>query len=98
VLRGNDPDWLLRHIGADGGFTLVAREAVPPALPGITPVLLADAPRPGALHDHSGLAAARLGLAPGEAALFRPDQILAARLPAADTAGILAARASALAP
>ncbi len=97
VLRGNDPDWLLRHIGADGGFTLVAREAVPPALPGITPVLLADAPRPGALHDHSGLAAARLGLAPGEAALFRPDQILAARLPAADTAGILAARASALA-
>jgi 3-(3-hydroxy-phenyl)propionate hydroxylase len=97
VLRGNDPDWLLRHIGADGRFTLVAREAVPPALPGITALLLADAPRPGALHDHSGLAAARLGLAPGEAALFRPDQVLAARVPAADVPAILAARNAALA-
>jgi len=97
VLHGDRPDWLLRHIGVDGRFTLVAREAVPPALPGITPVLLADAPRPGALLDHSGLAGARLGLAPGEAALFRPDQVLAARLPAREAAPILAARDRALA-
>jgi 3-(3-hydroxy-phenyl)propionate hydroxylase len=96
VLRGDTPDWLLRHIGADGGFTLVAREAVPPALPGITPLLLADAPRPGALLDHSGLAAARLGLAPGEVALFRPDQVLVARLPDTESAPILAARDRAL--
>jgi 3-(3-hydroxy-phenyl)propionate hydroxylase len=96
VLRGDAPDWLLRHIGADGGFTLVAREAVPPALPDIRAVLLADAPRPGALHDHSGLAAARLQLAPGEAALFRPDQILVGRFPATDVAAIAAAQRRAL--
>ncbi|WP_206933965.1 FAD-dependent oxidoreductase [Roseococcus thiosulfatophilus] len=97
VLRDNMPDWLLRHIGADGSFTLVAREEEPPALPGITNILLADSPRLGALLDHSGLACARLGLAPGEAALFRPDQMLAARLPASAAAAILAARDAALA-
>ncbi|MBB3898322.1 FAD-dependent oxidoreductase [Roseococcus suduntuyensis] len=96
VLRDNTPDWLLRHIGTDGRFTLVARDAVPPALPGITTILLADAPRSDALLDHSGLAAARLGLAPGEAALFRPDQVLAARLPATVAAPILAAHDRAL--
>lgn len=96
VLRDDTPDWLLRHIGADGRFTLVARDAVPPTLPGITSILLADAPRSGALLDHSGLAAARLGLAPGEAALFRPDQVLAARLPATEAAPILAAHDRAL--
>jgi len=96
VLRGDQPDWLLRHIGADDGFTLVAREAVPPAIPHIRAVLLADAPRPGALHDHSGLAAARLSLAPGEAVLFRPDQILVGRFPAQDGAAIAAAQQKAL--
>ncbi|HEV7457904.1 MAG TPA: FAD-dependent oxidoreductase [Roseococcus sp.] len=97
VLRDDTADWLLRHIGADGRFTLVAREVAAPALPGITTTLLADSPRPGALLDHSGLAAARLGLGPGEAALFRPDQVLAARLPATHAAPILAARDKALA-
>ncbi len=96
VLAGRDPDWLLRHIGGEG-FSLVAREAVPPALDGIRPVLLADAPRPGALHDHSGLAARRLGLQPGECALFRPDRIEAARFPSVDPALILTAKRQALA-
>jgi 3-(3-hydroxy-phenyl)propionate hydroxylase len=95
VLRGNDPDWLLRHVG--GGWTLVAREVVPPAIPGVTPVLLSDAPRPGALHDHSGLAARRLDLQPGACVLYRPDQVEAARFGAADPAAIAAARREALA-
>ncbi len=97
VLREGQAEWLLRHIGHDGRFTLIAREARPPALPGVTALMLADTPRPGALHDHSGLAAARLGLAPGEAALFRPDQILAGRAPAADRAALAALHAKALA-
>ncbi|WP_027285141.1 FAD-dependent oxidoreductase [Rubritepida flocculans] len=97
VLREGQAEWLLRHIGHDGRFTLIAREATPPALPGVTALMLADTPRPGTLHDHSGLAAARLGLAPGEAALFRPDQILAGRAPAADRAALAALHAKALA-
>jgi len=96
VLREGAPDWLLRHLGGPG-FSLVAREAQPATLDGIRPVLLADAPRPGALHDHSGLAARRLGLAPGECVLFRPDAIEAARFPHPDPAAILAARQQALA-
>ncbi|MCX8132424.1 MAG: FAD-dependent oxidoreductase [Roseococcus sp.] len=97
VMRDGRADWLLRHIGHDGRFALVAREAEPPALPGVSAVILSDAPRPGALWDHAGLAAARLGLAPGEAALFRPDQILAGRAPAADGAALAALHAKALA-
>jgi 3-(3-hydroxy-phenyl)propionate hydroxylase len=95
VLRGNDPDWLLRHVG--GHFALVSREAVPPRVEGVRNVLLSDAPRPGALHDHSGLAARRLGLEPGACALFRPDQLEAARFGRADPAVILAAKQRALA-
>ncbi|MBY0336478.1 MAG: FAD-dependent oxidoreductase [Acetobacteraceae bacterium] len=95
VLRGNDPDWLLRHIGA--GWTLVAREVVPESIAGVTPVLLSDTPRPGALHDHSGLAARRLDLAPGACVLYRPDQAEAARFSAPDIGAIEAARRQVLA-
>jgi 3-(3-hydroxy-phenyl)propionate hydroxylase len=95
VLRGEKPDWLLRHIG--GGFCLVAHEVTPPPLDGIRPVLLSETPRPGALHDHSGLAARRLGLSPGGCVLYRPDQIEAARFPGFDPGAIRAAQKKALA-
>jgi len=96
LLRGGTAEWLLRHIGATGGFTLLAREVVPVAMSGITTLLLADTPRPGALHDHAGLAAARYGLAPGECALLRPDQHVAARFTTSAPEPILAARQKAL--
>ncbi|WP_431303809.1 FAD-dependent oxidoreductase [Sediminicoccus sp. BL-A-41-H5] len=96
VLRGDARDWLLRHIGADGGFTLLAREVTPVPLPGITTLVLTDTPRPGALLDHSGLVAARYGLSPGECVLLRPDQHVAARFTTAAPDPILAARGKAL--
>ncbi len=58
---------------------------------------LSDTPRPGASHDHAGLAACRLGLQPGACVLFRPDQIEAARFERVDPAAILAATRQALA-
>lgn len=96
LLQGRDADWLLRHIGADGGFTLIAREVVPVAMPGLTTLVITDTPRPGAWHDHSGLAAARYGIAPGECVLLRPDQHIAARFTTAAPEPILAARKKAL--
>ena len=91
LLRGGGADWLLRQLGGD--WALVAREAHPVAMPGIRPVLLADTPHGDGWHDHSGLAARRLGLLPGECALFRPDQHLAARFATCAPGPILAARA-----
>ena len=96
VLHGSERDWLLRHIGADGGFTLLAREVVPVPMPGITTLLIADTPRLGAFEDHSGLAAARYGLSPGECVLLRPDQHIAARFTTAAPEPILAARDKAM--
>ncbi len=96
VLRGDARDWLLRQIGADGGFTLLAREVTPVAMPGITTLVLTDTPRPGTLLDHSGLVAARYGLSPGECVLLRPDQHVAARFTTAAPEPILAARDKAL--
>jgi 3-(3-hydroxy-phenyl)propionate hydroxylase len=96
VLRGDRRDWLLRHIGAHGGFTLLAREVTPVPMPGITTLVLTDTPRPGTLLDHSGLAAARYGLSPGECVLLRPDQHVAARFTTAAPEPILAARDKAL--
>jgi len=96
LLRGAKQEWLLRHIGPGGGFTLLVREATPVSMAGITPLLIADTPRPGALHDHSGLAAARYGLAPGECVLLRPDQHIAARFSTTAPEPILAAREKAL--
>jgi 3-(3-hydroxy-phenyl)propionate hydroxylase len=110
VLRGEDgrtADWLLRHLGAGGdGFTLLCfaggGDAGPPALaapPGVARVMVADRPAPGALWDHSGLAAARWGAAPGDCVLLRPDQHVAARFRAgaAGPEAIAAARRRALA-
>ncbi len=87
LLRMGRPDWLLRHFG--GGFTVVARDT-PPAtsLPALT--LGRD------VEDHSGLAAARLGLSPGQALLLRPDQHIAARFAAGDATAIAAAHRAAL--
>jgi 3-(3-hydroxy-phenyl)propionate hydroxylase len=90
-------DWLLRHCGADGGFTLLdfGAHAAPP---GVARIGVADAPGAGALADHSGLVAARFGAGPGDAVLLRPDQHVAARFRAgtATLAAIAAARARAL--
>ena len=87
LLRHGRPDWLLRHVG--GGFTVVSRDAAPAT--DLASVVLG-----GGFEDHSGLAAARLGLAPGEAVLLRPDQHIAAHLTAADAAGIAAAHRACL--
>ncbi len=92
------PDWLLRHLGAAGGFTLLCFGQAPPLPPGVTPLRLADAPTPGALQDMSGLAAGRYGAGPGDAVLLRPDQHVAARFRAgtATPAAIGAALARAM--
>jgi 3-(3-hydroxy-phenyl)propionate hydroxylase len=95
VLRDGRPDWLLRQLGGD--FALVTREAHPVALPGLRSLMLSDGGRPGALHDHSGLAGQRLGLAPGECVLVRPDQHVAARFTTTAPEPILAARRRAMA-
>jgi 3-(3-hydroxy-phenyl)propionate hydroxylase len=84
VLAGKAPDWLLRHLGG-AGFTLLVF-GPPRALalpPGVVAVFVADAPAPGALWDHAGLARARFAATEGEALLIRPDQHVCARLPRA---------------
>jgi len=82
VLRDGQPDWLLRHLAGSGGFTLLcfsrAGEA-PAAPPGIARVVVSEQEAPGALWDHSGLAARRYAAAPGDCVLLRPDQHVAAR-------------------
>ena len=87
VLCEGRPDWLLRHIGPD--FTVVSRDT-PPATRLRSLTVGRD------FEYHSGLAAARLGLAAGEAVLLRPDQHIAARMAAADAAAITAAHRAAL--
>jgi 3-(3-hydroxy-phenyl)propionate hydroxylase len=72
---------LLRHLGG-AEFTLLVFG--PPSgldLPeDVRPVFVTPDQAPGALWDHSGLAAARLGAPPGGAVLLRPDQHVAAHL------------------
>ncbi|MBV9747263.1 MAG: FAD-dependent monooxygenase, partial [Acetobacteraceae bacterium] len=89
VLRDGRPDWLLRHIGADGGFTLLVFAEQAEQQPGIATVLVS--PRPAAaspgvvvVQDPSGLARSRYAALPGSAILFRPDQHCCARFRAAD--------------
>jgi 3-(3-hydroxy-phenyl)propionate hydroxylase len=89
VMRDGAPDWLLRHLGAD--FALLAFDAAGlPPMPGLRTVHVTAAETPGALWDHSGLAARRFGAPPGGAVLVRPDQHIAARC-AAPTASLIGA-------
>ncbi len=94
VMVNGRQDWLLRHLG-DGFRLLVFAPPDPPllaALPdGVVPVFVTAEEIPGALWDHSGLAAARLGAPPGAAVLVRPDQHVAARLAAPDSDAVAAA-------
>lgn len=103
VLDRGRPDWLLRHLGGPGagyGFTLLAlagEDAPPPAPPeGVARVVVGETETTGALFDASGLVARRWGLSPGQAVLLRPDQHVAARFAAPDSAAIAAAHARAL--
>jgi len=100
VMRNGKPDWLLRQIGADGGFTLLSFTApgvLPAAAPaGVTRHVIAQQDHQGVLFDHSGLAAQRFGATPGTAVLLRPDQHLCARFAEPTTAAIAAARDHAL--
>jgi 3-(3-hydroxy-phenyl)propionate hydroxylase len=104
VLREGRPDWLVRHLNADGRFTLLAFDETglraPAAPPGVDLVVVAEreaAPGrlPGVLLDHSGLAARRWGCAPGDAVLLRPDGHVAAafRSPTANAVGTALDRA-----
>jgi 3-(3-hydroxy-phenyl)propionate hydroxylase len=89
VLRDGAPDWLLRHLGGD--FCLLVFDAVwGPAVPGVRTVFVTAEESPGALWDHTGLAAARYGAPPGGAVLIRPDQHIALRC-AAPTASLIGA-------
>jgi 3-(3-hydroxy-phenyl)propionate hydroxylase len=88
---------LLRHLGADGCFTLLCFRRRPARVPpGITPVLVSEEERPDALWDHSGLAGRRFGARAGEALLLRPDQHLCARFLDPGPAELAAAHAHAL--
>lgn len=88
-------DWLLHHID---GFTLLSfggRAEMPRGLD-VPPVFISPSVEPGALHDHTGLAAARYAAQPGTAILLRPDQHVAARWRRFDADAIARARLTAL--
>ncbi len=86
VMRGDQPDWLLRHLGGPG-FTLLVFGADTPPLPGVATVRIA----PDALHDVRGLVAARYGAVQGACVLFRPDQHVIASFAAFNAGRITAA-------
>ncbi len=94
VMQDGRPDWLLRHLGGD--FVLLVFDAVWTPVPGLRSVFVTAEETPGALWDHSGLAAARFGAPPGGAVLIRPDQHIAARFAAPTAAAVLAAHSRAL--
>jgi 3-(3-hydroxy-phenyl)propionate hydroxylase len=101
VLRDGRADWLLRHIGADGGFTLVVFGDAATPIPGLATVLVSPGPVPATpgvvvLEDQSGLAASRYAAPGGAAILFRPDQHCCARFRAYDPARVVAAMRHAL--
>ncbi len=101
VLRDGQPDWLLRHIGADGGFTLLVFGERAEKQPGIATVLVNPGPvvaAPGVvvLEDPSGRAQSRYAAPPGGAILFRPDQHCCARFRTADQGRIAYAMRHAL--
>ena len=101
MLRDGQPDWLLRHIGADGGFTLLVFGDRAEPQPGIATVLVsprpvAAAPGVAVLQDQSGLAQSRYAAPRGGAILFRPDQHCCARFHAADHGRVASALRHAL--
>ena len=99
VRHGGNDDWLLHHVE---GFTLLLfgrRGDFPVAIPrnlGVRPVFVSPLSEPGALHDHTGLAAARYAAPPGTVVLLRPDQHVAARWRRYHTDAIAEARLTAL--
>jgi 3-(3-hydroxy-phenyl)propionate hydroxylase len=100
VMREGRPGWLLRHLG--DGFRLLVFGPPDPrlvaALPvGVAALFVTAEEAPGALWDHSGLAAARFGAARGAAVLLRPDQHVAARFVTPEPVAIRAALDRALA-
>ena len=105
VLRDGRPDWLLRHLNAEGRFTLLAFDhtglRAPAAPPGVGLVVMAEREPPAGhlpnvLFDHSGLAARRWGCAPGDVLLLRPDGHVAAGFHAPAAAAVRAAQGRAL--
>jgi 3-(3-hydroxy-phenyl)propionate hydroxylase len=99
VLHVGKPDWLLRHCG--DGFRLLVFAPPDPALvaalpAGVVAVFVAAEEAPGALWDHSGLAAGRFAAPRGAAVLLRPDQHVAARFVTPDPQAIAAALDTAL--
>lgn len=101
VLRDGRADWLLRHVGADGGFTLLVFGDRAEPQPGaatvlVTPHPAAAAPGVVALHDQSGLARSRYAAPEGGAILLRPDQHCCARFRAADPGRVASALRHAL--
>jgi 3-(3-hydroxy-phenyl)propionate hydroxylase len=88
-------DWLLHYIY---GFTLLLfgpQRDLPRDLE-IRPVFISAVAEPAALHDHTGLAAARYAAQPGTTILLRPDQHVAARWRRFDAEAIARARLTAL--
>jgi 3-(3-hydroxy-phenyl)propionate hydroxylase len=99
VLRAGQPDWLLRHLGPEPTLLAFAGPGATAAEapPGLRRVVVAADERVGTLWDHSGLAAARWGAGPGDAALLRPDQHVAARFHQPTPGAIAAAAARCMA-
>ena len=101
VLRDGQPDWLLHHIGADGGFTLLVFGEHAEPQPGLATVLISPRPvaaMPGVsvLQDQSGSARSRYAAPPDGAILFRPDQYCCARFRTADLSRVASALRHAL--
>jgi len=88
-------DWLLHHFAGDAFLLLLfgSRRDVPA---GLHPIFVTATPEPGALHDHTGAAAARYGARPGTVVLLRPDQHVAARWRRFDAEAIARARLTAV--
>jgi 3-(3-hydroxy-phenyl)propionate hydroxylase len=96
----------VRHNGADGwllhqfrNFRLLlfgAPDDFPAAALDQGAVFVTPTPATGALHDHTGLVAARYDARPGTVVLLRPDQHVAARWRRFDADAIARARSTAL--
>jgi 3-(3-hydroxy-phenyl)propionate hydroxylase len=97
------PDWLLRHLAATPGFTLlefgppVVRPPVPAARVVVTEEPADDIPGATVLHDVQGLVEHRYGGSRGRCVLLRPDQHIAACFGRFDAGRIAAAIDHALA-